>query len=182
MFRGVNMRTFMIWMQLPLRAAVAAGLAVALAQLCRFEYPIYALISAVIVTDFSPSRTSHLGLQRLAATVVGAACGASLRSVLQPSAWAIGFGVFGTMFLCHLARLPNGSKVAGYICGIVMIAHGGHAWHYAFHRFIETALGISAASIVSFVPMLIRTSETEHIPTLQRHVWSRGHGHNLGPR
>jgi len=56
---------------LALRAAVAAGLSVAWARLCRFEFPIYAPIAAVIVTDLSPSRTSKLGLQRIVATVVG---------------------------------------------------------------------------------------------------------------
>jgi uncharacterized membrane protein YgaE (UPF0421/DUF939 family) len=143
-------------MQLALRAALAAGLSVALAWFCRFEYPIYALIAAVIVTDLSPSRTSKLGLQRLVATVVGATCGATLRQVLQPSAWMIGFGILVAMLICHISRVHEGAKVAGYICGIVMVAHGTHPWSYAFLRFIETALGIGVAWLISFVPKLIR--------------------------
>ena len=43
--------------QLAFRTAIAAGLAVAIAQLFRLEYPLYALIAAVIVTDLSPSQT-----------------------------------------------------------------------------------------------------------------------------
>jgi uncharacterized membrane protein YccC len=66
--------------QLALRAVVAAGLSVALAQLCKFEQPIYAPIAAVIVTDLSPSHISKLGLRRLVATIVGAACGATKRT------------------------------------------------------------------------------------------------------
>ena len=63
--------TLIAAVQLSIRSAVAAGLAVAVAQLLRFQFPIYALVSAVIVTDLSPSRTSKLGLQRIVATVVG---------------------------------------------------------------------------------------------------------------
>lgn len=66
--------------QLAFRAAVAAGLSVALAQLRKFEQPIYALIAAVIVTDLPAFRTSKLGQWRLVATIVGAACGATKRT------------------------------------------------------------------------------------------------------
>lgn len=145
--------------QVAVRAALAASLAVLFAQLCRFEHPIYALIAAVIVTDLSPSRTTKLGLQRLAATVVGASCGAVAGTVLGATAWAIGLSIFVAMATCHLLRLPDGAKVAGYICGIVMIAHGTHPWTYAFLRLIETSLGIAVAWLLSLVPKLIHVEE-----------------------
>jgi uncharacterized membrane protein YgaE (UPF0421/DUF939 family) len=72
--------------QLALRAAVAAGLSVALAQMCKFEQPIYAIIVAVIVTDLSPSHIGKPGLRRLVAPIVGAACGATSSHLLLPSA------------------------------------------------------------------------------------------------
>jgi len=146
---------------LALRAAVAAGLSVALARLCKFEQPIYALIAAVIVTDLSPSRTSKLGLRRLVATIVGAACGAALSHFLLPSAWATGLGILIAMLICHLSWAHEGAKVAGYICGIVMLAHGTHPWSYAFFRLIETVLGIGVAWLIAFVPKLIRIDENE---------------------
>jgi len=141
--------------QLAFRTAIAAGLAVAIAQLFRLEYPLYALIAAVIVTDLAPSQTRQLGLQRLAGTVVGAVLGAALSSLLQPSAWAIGLGILVTVSLCHLLRLQGAAKVAGYVCGIVMLEHGEHPWSYALYRLMETVLGISVALAVSLVPKLI---------------------------
>src|SRR5437762_4197899 len=107
--------------QLSLRAAVAAGLALVAAQLLRLEHPLYAMISAVIVTDLVPSQTPKLALPRLAGTLVGSAIGvrhhhpAAIRC-LDNYRWH---------FRSHVRKLYSylqaAAKVAGYVCGIVLL-------------------------------------------------------------
>jgi uncharacterized membrane protein YgaE (UPF0421/DUF939 family) len=143
--------------QLSLRAAVAAGLAVAVAQWFRFQYPIYAMISAVIVTDLEASRTLKLGLPRLAGTVLGASLGAVICTWLKPGGWEISLGIFVAMFLSNLLHLHGAARVAGYVCGIVLFTYGDHPWSYAFHRTLETFLGIGLATLVSLSPKLLPT-------------------------
>ena len=53
---------------------------------------------------------------------------------------------------------PATAKVAGYVCGIVLLDHGDSPWSYAFFRMIETALGIGMAMCVSLVPKLLTTN------------------------
>jgi uncharacterized membrane protein YgaE (UPF0421/DUF939 family) len=156
----VNLRTLKSGIQLALRAAVGAGLSLALAQLFKLEHPIYALIAAVIVTDPSPSKTSQLGLRRLVATAAGATCGAALSAVVESGPWGIGLSICAAMLVCALLQVQNSSKVAGYVCGIVVLAHRTDAWSYAFFRFIETTLGIGVAWLISFVPKLFRIDES----------------------
>jgi uncharacterized membrane protein YgaE (UPF0421/DUF939 family) len=148
--------TIIASLQLAARAASAAALAVALAQLLRLQYPIYALIGAVIVIDLSPARTRELALQRIAGTVLGAAVGVALSVSLPTNPWTIGLGIFASMCLCYPLRLHGAEKVTGYVCGIVMLDHAGAPLVYAGHRLVETLLGVGVAILVSFVPKLLR--------------------------
>jgi uncharacterized membrane protein YgaE (UPF0421/DUF939 family) len=145
--------------QLALRAALSAGLALAIAQLLQLQYPIYAMIGAVIVTDLSPLQTRQLALQRLAGTVLGAAIGAAIIAMLgrfgPPGPVTIGSGILAAMFLSPVLRLHGAAKVTGYVCGIVLLDHHGHPLSYALNRVIETVIGIGLAWLVSLVPKLI---------------------------
>jgi uncharacterized membrane protein YgaE (UPF0421/DUF939 family) len=147
--------------QLSIRAATSAGLAVAIAQLLELPYPLYALMAAVIVMDLSPSTTRQLAWQRLAGTLVGAAVGAVLSSFLPPGPLAIGFSILAAMLLTSVLRLPAAVKLSGYVCGIVVLSHGANPWSYALYRLIETVLGIAMAVLVSPVPKLLRVEIPE---------------------
>lgn len=146
-------------LQLSFRAAAAAALSLALAGLLQLDFPIYAMIAAVIVTDLSPAATRKLGLRRLAGTILGTVLGAALSALLPAGALTIGIGIFLAMFLSHVLRLSEAAKVSGYVCAIVLLEHAGDPLVYALYRFVETVLGIGVAFLISWVPKLIRTGE-----------------------
>jgi uncharacterized membrane protein YgaE (UPF0421/DUF939 family) len=155
----VKQATLVAAVQRPIRAAVATSMAVSAAAFLRLEFPLYALITAVIVTDPSPTRTRQLAIPRLAGTVLGAAFGAALSYVLPAGPLAIGVAVFAAACVSQVAGLQEATKVAGYVSGIVVLSHSADRWSYAVFRSAETLLGIGAAVLVSFVPLLLRTKE-----------------------
>ena len=147
--------------QLALRSTVAAVLSLMAALWLGLDYPIYAFIAAVIVTDLKPGVSQKLGLRRIGATLVGASCGALLSGLVPGSPWGVGLGVLAAMILAQILGAGEGARVAGYISGIVLLDHSTAPWIYAFHRFVETALGVLFAWAISFVPKLINSEVKE---------------------
>jgi uncharacterized membrane protein YgaE (UPF0421/DUF939 family) len=148
-------------LQLATRAAAGAGLALAAAQRLGLEFPLYAMISAVIVTDLSASRTRELTVPRLAGTALGTALGALFSGFLAASPWAVASAILVAALVTQAMGLDNATKLAGYVCGIVVLEHSGEPWSYALYRCIETLLGIGAAVLVSFVPKLLSPRASE---------------------
>ena len=139
-----------------MRAAAAGGLSVAVAESLRLPFPLYAMISAIIVTDLSAAQTRRLGAPRLAGTALGATIGAALGPVAPSGLIAITVGVFLAMYACYLVRVPTAARLSGYVCGITLLHYSDQPWSYAAYRFIETVLGLVAALAVSLLPRLIR--------------------------
>lgn len=150
-------------LQVSTRAGTAAALSVVVAYALRLEFPLYALIAAIIVTDLSAARTQHLGLQRLLGTMIGAALGALISTVAthftHVGPLMIGLGIFGAMLLSQAFGFKDAAKVSGYVCGIVLLTYHEHPWSYAFYRLVETLIGIAAAMAVSVVPKLLKIQE-----------------------
>jgi len=142
--------------QLSLRAAIAAGIAAVVAVLLHLQHPVFALISAVLVTEYSPSQTQALAVMRFAGVAIGSVLGAILAAFVPQGPWLPMLGVFVGMFLSYALRLRGAAKLAGYMCAIVVVNTGVDPWEHAIHRTMETVLGITAALLVSLAPKLVR--------------------------
>ncbi len=114
------------------------------------DYPIYAVIAAIVVTDSSPEVTRRLGLTRLIGTIIGAFWGGLIGTFLGHSPWVMALGVLLAILFCDLVGLGQSQRITGYITGIVILFHGDTPWVYAKDRFIETSIGLAFAVLVGF--------------------------------
>ena len=144
---------------LSLRAALGATVAYALARSLELPHPVYALVAAIVVTDFYSTETRNLGLQRLAATFIGAACAVLLWTIVEPREWVIGLGILMAMAVCHVCNFGGGAKVAGFVSAVVLLSYGEHPWTHAWYRLTETIVGIGVAWLISLVPRLIQLDD-----------------------
>ena len=147
---------------------MAAALALFFARQLGLQFPVYALIAAIIVTDLSPATTRGLALQRLLGTILGATLGAAISAATTPASQAtsltIALAVAGAMLISHLLGIPAAARLAGYVSAIVLVNFSDHPWTYALHRSVETVLGIATAVAVSIVPKLLKAGELTKEP------------------
>jgi|tagenome__1003787_1003787.scaffolds.fasta_scaffold19844522_1 uncharacterized membrane protein YgaE (UPF0421/DUF939 family) len=153
--------SYLTGLQLAVRAGAGATLALIIAQLLKLDYPVFAFIAAVTVTDLRPAQTRDLGLLRMMATFVGAVLGAALSPLLPAEAWSVGVSVLIAISVAEVLGAREAGRVAGYICGLIVLDQSIEPWHYATFRFIETVLGVTVAWLISYVPKLIRVEEPD---------------------
>jgi hypothetical protein len=147
--------------QLAGRAALGAGISLAVARGLNLETPIFALIAAVIVTDRDPAETRRLAIRRVISTAIGAVCGVALAQILGQSAWESVIAIFIAMMLSIVVTQLGDPKIAAYLCALIVINYSDNPFHYAFYRFIETVLGIVVAWAISLIPRLIEIAEEQ---------------------
>ena len=146
-------------LQLSIRAAISATVTVEIAQLLGLQFPINAMIGAIIVSDLAPARTRELGVWRLGGSVLGATVGALFSAFVPSGLLVLGLSVFIAIFLSFVLRLHDAARLAGYVCGIIVLGHSQEPWTYALLRLLETILGVTVAVLVSLVPKLIGVDE-----------------------
>ena len=155
----VSRWSFTTGVQLGVRAAIGGGLSLAIAQFLRLDFPVFAFVAAIITTDLDPAQSRALGVRRLAATLVGGLCGATISSALPPSPWTLGLSILAAMLICQLLPIRDGARIAAYISGLIVFDQRVEPWHYATLRMVETVIGVTVAWLISYVPKLIRIVE-----------------------
>jgi uncharacterized membrane protein YgaE (UPF0421/DUF939 family) len=155
----VRWRKLQIGGQLAVRAALGAGISLAIARALNLDSPIFALIAAVIVTDRHPAETRKLAIRRVISTAIGAACGVALAQVLGPSSWEAAIAIFAAMMLSIAVTQLGDPKLAAYLCALIIINYHDNPLHYAWYRFVETMIGIVVAWAISLVPKLLDIEE-----------------------
>ncbi|MBD2681311.1 aromatic acid exporter family protein [Nostoc sp. FACHB-857] len=131
------------------KMAIASAISLIIAQGLRWEYPFYAVIAAIIVMSSTHGSTLKLGIQRLIGTTIGAVAGAIFAIALGSNSLSLAVCVFLTVFFASYFKFNEAAKLAGYIAAIVILSHSQSPWIYAWHRYLETFLGIAVALVVN---------------------------------
>lgn len=135
--------------KMALKMAIASAISLVISQSLQWQYPFYAVIAAIIVMSSTHGSTLKLGTQRLIGTLIGAIAGAVFAIILGSSFWSLGICVFLTIFLASYWKYHEAAKLAGYVSAIVILSYSHSPWLYAWHRFLDTLLGIGVALLVN---------------------------------
>ncbi len=147
MFEMRFRRTFLV----PLKTGLAAALALIAYRALHLQHGYWAVISAIIVMQSNLGRSLQASGYRLIGTAIGAIVGALTFWMAGRNPAAVFFAVTLTLVICVVAGLQDTMRLAGVTVAIVMLIAEETPWHAGLNRFIDVALGISAAVVVSLL-------------------------------
>jgi uncharacterized membrane protein YgaE (UPF0421/DUF939 family) len=138
---------------LAVKTAVAAVLSMYAANLLHLPQGYWAAISAIVVMQSEVGATLSASRDRLIGTAIGAVAGALFGMLGGNGLLWFGLASTLTIVICHVLGLEQSYRLACVTVAIIMLVHApGPPWGPAIYRFLEVALGIVVALVVSAMP------------------------------
>src|SRR5215813_2964071 len=134
------------------KTGVAAVVCLYVAALFKLPQGHWAAISAMIVLQSSVGATVNAVVNRFAGTAIGAMLGGLFVMLWGRHVWAFGAAATLTVWSCTSLGLQDSSRLASATVALVMLAsRAGSPWVVALHRFLEVALGILVALLMTLL-------------------------------
>jgi uncharacterized membrane protein YgaE (UPF0421/DUF939 family) len=133
------------------RCALAALAAVKVSRLLGLQFPIYALIAAIMVTEYHGHETRQQSVTRFMGNVLGITAGGILGTFCGGHAWVIGMATFIMVVFCYSFDFAIAAKYSAFVAALTVMDHSTRPWLYGWDRIAETLIGIGFAVLMSLV-------------------------------
>ena len=134
-----------------LRSALAALASVETSRLIGLQYPLYALVGAIMVTEYHGEETRKQSLTRFLGNSLGIIAGGILGSFFGAYPWVIGLATFFMVLFCYYFDLAAAAKLSAFVAALTVMDHSKTPWLYGRDRIVETVIGIGFAVLASLV-------------------------------
>lgn len=141
------------WALHAVRTALAAGVATAAANLLALPDAYWAPITTIIVTQSALKDSWLISWRRLLGTLLGVTLGALQVLLLPPGLLSYAVAILLLGLVCGVLRIHQSAYRFGGIALtiVVMAARTEAVWRVALFRFVDVAVGIVVALLISLL-------------------------------
>lgn len=150
-----------------LKSALAVVVSMIVAELFGFDTPFYAAITSVVCMQDTYENSLQMGKNRFLGTVFGAILGSigtlilSINDNVLLKVILVFLLSASVIYLCTLVKLPGAVTISCIVLlGTLLLNRDFSNYYYAFHRSVETFVGVIIAILVNnfvFPPKKIKT-------------------------
>jgi len=115
------------------------------------QYPLYALIGAIMVTEYHGEETRKQSSIRFLGNVLGIIAGGVLGTLFGGYPWVIGAVTFFMVLFCYYFDLTAAAKLSAFVAALTVMDHSTKPWLYGRDRIVETIIGIGSAVLMSLI-------------------------------
>jgi uncharacterized membrane protein YccC len=116
---------------------------------------LWSVVSGIVVLQATRGTTLSSAWLRVLGTLIGSIIAAAYLSLLRFSAVGMAACIFGTVLLCHAARIPDHARLAALTVAVVMVLSsenpGLNPVVSAALRFVESCIGTALAVLAVLV-------------------------------
>ncbi len=135
------------------KIGIAGVASIVATKLLKLPQGYWAAISAFVVMGSDVGATVAASRDQLIGTAIGAALGAAFVALWGVHLLWFGVAVAATVLVCESLGLGQSYRLACVTVAIVMLINtAGSPWKSATYRFLEVALGIVVALMISALP------------------------------
>jgi uncharacterized membrane protein YgaE (UPF0421/DUF939 family) len=110
----------------------------------------WAAVGAITAMQSDLGATIQVSINRLVGTAIGAIVGAAFLVLLEMHLWSFAAALTTAILICAVLNRWETYRFAGVTVAIVMLVpHDISPWVVGLHRFLEFAVGIVIALLVS---------------------------------
>ena len=154
MFKGLSLSQRLTQgVLMSVNAVASAALAYTIAQILNTEQPVWAAITAILVTQHSYSDTMSLARDQVLGALVGAVLGFA-GVALGGSHYFLAYvtAVFATIMICWAMNAGSAARLGGVTATMVLLIPGnGSLWDIPLTRLGEVVVGTACAVGVTWV-------------------------------
>lgn len=134
-----------------IKTGIAVGLTMVIAKALQIEYPFFAIVAALIAVQPTVSDSWRVGLNRILGTLIGAVVGVVLVSLFPANFALLGIGTIILITIMNRLGWNEAINIAGVVLIAIFLDVGVNHISYAFHRLVDTFIGISVAVLVNYL-------------------------------
>lgn len=175
----------LVWprLQLALKAALAAGIAFAIAPFMpgsAADYPYYAPLGALVAMYENVAGSMRQGLQALVGLAIGVGLAFMLFSLGSPSPWTVAVVMGLGVILAGLPKIGSGRDWIPTAALLVLLVGGHNPDSFSFGYLFQMAVGVTVGIVVNllvFPPLHFRAaalSIVELRQALAQQLWDMG--------
>ena len=134
-----------------LKTGIAVTLSLIVSNLLKIDSPVYAVIAAILVMQPSVSDSWKRGLDRLLGTIMGAIIGIGFINISPGNPILAGLGTIILIVIMNKFNWTEAITIGTVVFISIFISDRTDYINYAYHRTLDTSIGIIIAVIVNYI-------------------------------
>lgn len=134
-----------------IKTVIAVILTLIISEIFKLRSPLLASIAAIMTMESSVSESFTTGKNRMYGTILGGVIALGISLIFPSNFFSIGLGLIILISICNALKWDKASRMSMVVfLGILLNYKDGDRFDYAFHRTLDTLIGVVVGTSINY--------------------------------